>query len=162
MTQLQAPSILPTHNAARTEPLIPLQNIPTLQNMPTLGPPNGSTTDSPNKPAWKVQGYQAFSKWMASENDFFVFRRFESLNANTILWMQYQISELEEKLEQIHKEIEVSEKEHKLRNSSFKWDEEKRPDRNLIMGQLAGLLLQYSEYVIWGLKTEAQPYQINS
>jgi hypothetical protein len=99
---------------------------------------------------------------MASENDFFVFRRFESLNANTILWMQYQISELEEKLEQIHKEIEVSEKEHKLRNSSSKWDKEKRPDRNLIMGQLAGLLLQYSEYVIWGLETEAQPYQINS
>ena len=48
---------------------------------------------------WKYEGYKAFSAWIASEDDFFVFRRFGALNANTILWMQDRISQTEEKFE---------------------------------------------------------------
>jgi hypothetical protein len=141
MAQVLSTSLLPTHNPAATtgQAAIPLQN--TSAHRSTHGP----TTSASNEPAYKAQGYQAFSKWMASDNDFFVFRRFESLNANTILWMQYRIAELEARLEQLHKEVETSEKSHNLRNSSFKWDETWRPERTVIMGELSGLLLQYSE-----------------
>jgi hypothetical protein len=90
---------------------------------------------------------------MASENDFFVFRRFESLNANTILWMQHCITGLEARLEHIHKEIEVSEAADKLKNSSFNWDQQHRPERTLILGQLSSLLLQYSEFIARNVTT---------
>lgn len=102
-------------------------------------------TSAPSEPPYKAQGYQEFSKWMASENDFFVFRRFESLNANTMLWMQYRISELERRLEEIHQEIKDSKISDNLKNSSFKWDGKWRPERTRIMGELSGILLQYSE-----------------
>jgi hypothetical protein len=84
---------------------------------------------------------------MASENEFFVFRRCKSLNANTILWMQHCITELGAKLEHSHKEIEVSKAADILKNSSFNWDQQFRPERTLIMGELSGLLLRYSEFV---------------
>lgn len=105
---------------------------------------SGTTTSVPAEPAYKAQGYQAFSRWMASDNDFFVFRRFESLNANTILWMQYRISALERRLEEIHKEVEDSKISDNLMNSSFKWDEEYAQERTRIMHELSGVLLQYS------------------
>lgn len=139
MAHSQSPPLLPTHNAGQR----PSTNI-LLQNNPG-SMKQSSITSSPPEPPYKAQGYQEFSKWMASENDFFVFRRFESLNANTILWMQYQISELERRLEEIHKEIEDSKVSDNLKNSSFKWDEKWRPDRTRIMGELSGVLLQYSK-----------------
>jgi hypothetical protein len=148
MNNVQSPSLLPTHNTAAGT----LQGLPDpilLQNMPAPRPSAGPTTNASNEPPYKAQGYQEFSKWMASENDFFVFRRFESLNAGTILWMQYRISELEKRLEQIHKDVETSEKADNLKNSSFKWDEKWRPERTMIMGELSGLLLQYSEYMLY-------------
>jgi hypothetical protein len=146
MAQVQSPSLLPTHNPSSTAPaLIPMQN------MSAPRPSNGITMNTSKKPAWKVEGYQEFSKWMASENDFFVFRRFESLNANTILWMQHSISELEARLEQIHKEIEG--RGDNAKNSSFKWDENGKPERIIIMQQLSGLLLQYSKILIRNIMT---------
>jgi hypothetical protein len=84
---------------------------------------------------------------MASENDFFVFRRCKSLNANTILWMQHCITELEVRLEHIHKEIGVSKAADILKISSFNWDQQCRPEQTLIIGELSGLLLRYSEFV---------------
>jgi hypothetical protein len=138
MAQLQSPSLLPVHNVANSAH-IPLDNMssPPGVNNPTISTVKGYP--------WKTHGYQDFSKWMASEDDFFVFRRFESLNAGTILWMQYRISELEQRLEQIHEEIKDSDLTEGLKNSSFKWDETRRPERARIMCELSSLLLQYSK-----------------
>jgi hypothetical protein len=95
--------------------------------------------------AWKYEGYQALSKWMASDDDFFVFRRFESLNANTLLWMQDKISRLEQELANIHKAVEDSKPGQRWRNDSFRWDEKSMPRREEIMVQLSHQLLQYSQ-----------------
>lgn len=95
--------------------------------------------------AWKYEGYQAFSKWMASDDDFFVFRRFESLNANTILWMQDHISRLEKELASIHIEVEKSRLEDFKKNSSFRWDAACKNRRNEIMFELSRQLLHYSQ-----------------
>jgi hypothetical protein len=144
--------VLPTHNAIG----LGVNTGVALQNLTGSANSSGTTNTSPEQP-WKTQGYQEFSKWMASENDFFVFRRFETLNANTILWMQYQISELERRLEEIHIIIQKSPAEDKLKNSSFKWDDKFNPERRDIMCQLSSLLLQYSTWnmqsLIWLTKS---------
>lgn len=117
-------------------------------SMQTLNPAgitlsNASVTDEEKrKKAWKYQGYKEFGRWMASDDDFFVFRRFESLNATTIAYLQYRISQLEKRLEDIHK---LNEQEKDRRNSSFKWDETNQQDRIHIMNELSCLLLHYSK-----------------
>jgi hypothetical protein len=40
---------------------------------------------------WKYIGYPTFSKWMASDADFFVLRRFDDLNVRVILHMQCEL-----------------------------------------------------------------------
>ena len=57
-----------------------------------------------NRKPWKYVGYKAFSEWAASDNDFFVLRRFGALNTRVILKLQDEISELEEELEKLEME----------------------------------------------------------
>jgi hypothetical protein len=97
------------------------------------------------KKAWKYEGYDALSKWMASENDFFLFRRFESLNAETILYLQYRITQLEERLKTIHNNIKDSDVRENRLNSSFSWDAQYQQDRSQTMTELSYLLLHYSK-----------------
>lgn len=81
---------------------------------------------------------------MASEDDFFLFRRFENLNAQTILWMQDRISQIEERLEAIHDHVVESHPDDKLRNDSLRWDEKYMPERHKLMMELSGLLHHFS------------------
>ena len=119
---------------------VPMQNLAPAAS--TLS--NASVTDKERfEKAWKYEGYKEFGKWMASDDDFFVFRRFESLNATTIAYLQYRISQLERQLEDIHN---ANEQEEKRKNSSFKWDEQYQQDRFQIMNELSCLLLHYSKY----------------
>jgi hypothetical protein len=41
---------------------------------------------------WQYYGYPALSKWMASANDFFLLRRFSSLQVRCLLHLQNQIA----------------------------------------------------------------------
>jgi len=50
---------------------------------------------------WKYEGYPAFSEWMASSDDFMLFRRFGQLNARVLLLLQDRIVQMEEKLSKI-------------------------------------------------------------
>jgi hypothetical protein len=142
MIQAQSPTLLRTHNWTGSA------SIP-LDNLPSPGDAQSQTTNAPKSYVWKTHGYQDFSRWMASEDDFFVFRRFGSLNAGTILWMQYRISALEQKLEQLHQRIAESDPSQEWMNSSFEWDEVMYPERTSIMAELSGLLLQYSKCVVY-------------
>jgi hypothetical protein len=96
--------------------------------------------------AWKYEGYQAFSKWMASDDDFFVIRRFESLNANTLLWMQDKISRLEKELQELHQSVENAKISENMMNWSFRWDEKNMKRRDDIMDELSRRLHDYSEF----------------
>jgi len=130
----------PGANVPITSSQIPMQNLASVGS--TLS--NASVTDKEKfEKAWKYEGYKEFGKWMASDDDFFVFRRFESLNATTIAYLQYRISELERNLEEIHT---ANEQQEKRKNSSFKWDEQYQQDRFQIMNELSRLLLHYSKY----------------
>ena len=109
---------------------------------PTLSNASVTEKERRKKQAWKYEGYKEFGKWMASDDDFFVFRRFGSLNATTTMYLQYRISQLERRLEEIH---DSNEHEKDGRNSSFKWDEANQPERVRIMNELSCLLLHYSK-----------------
>lgn len=56
-----------------------------------------SETDIELKP-WKYIGYKGYSDFIASENDFFILRRFDTLNVRVALLLQDELSKLEEQL----------------------------------------------------------------
>lgn len=77
---------------------------------------------------------------MASDNDFFVIRRFGTIHAQVILAMQDRISEEEELLEALDKTYSTSESED-VNNGSFR--EEPIQNRIEILSQLKPMLLEY-------------------
>jgi len=84
----------------RTHP-IPLQQY-IEQGRSGSSPTTNYATPSPseiNLKPWKYLGYRAFSEWAASSDDFFIVRRFKSLNTRVIFQLQDDISRLETELE---------------------------------------------------------------
>lgn len=74
---------------------------------------------------WKYIGYQGFSEWMASDDDFFIIRRFGSLAARVILSLQWRITKLENELCRLDsaRGLEANDD---LDNGSFEKDDDKR------------------------------------
>jgi hypothetical protein len=81
---------------------------------------------------------------MASEDDFFIFRRFGDLNTRTILWMQDRIRQIEDDIRSQDELVAKSHPDDKLRNDSFVWDEKYRQQRHARMRELSDLLHRYS------------------
>ena len=61
--------------------------------------PQPSISEKESK-RWKYVGYRGASQWMASEDDFFMVRRFATLNTRVILTKEAQIADLERQLEE--------------------------------------------------------------
>lgn len=57
--------------------------------------------DEKLKKPWKYLGYRAYSSFLASDDNFLVFRRFGNLNARVLLFLQDQICRFEERLEEL-------------------------------------------------------------
>jgi hypothetical protein len=100
--------------------------------------------------AWKNVGYPAFCDFMALDNDGFLLRRFDAMNARVLLDLQYQISELESALlaldEECRKDPETET--HKNRMDSIWWDHHKdnpRKRRGDLVRELQPLLQRYSK-----------------
>ncbi|KAF7185725.1 hypothetical protein HII31_12956 [Pseudocercospora fuligena] len=55
--------------------------------------------DEKQNVAWQYHGYPSLSRWMASSNDFFVLRKFSTLSARSLLYLQNEIAQREKKLE---------------------------------------------------------------
>jgi len=97
--------------------------------------------------AYKYYGYPDFCRFMASDNDFFLLRRFGELNARVLLKMQFEIARLEKTLIALDAEC----REHPdpdERNYSFAWDEGSAKfghTRLGILEKLQPLLKEYSE-----------------
>jgi len=92
------------------------------------------------KQPWKYIGYKAFSEWSASDNDFFVIRRFGALNTRVILKWQDDIRQLEEELAKIDEENrEVNE--DLVNNGSFRRD---KKGRNELLKKCFDRLKEYS------------------
>jgi hypothetical protein len=83
------------------------------------------TEEEIEKKPWKYIGYKGYSNFIASENDFYILRRFASLNARVALTLQDQISVLEEQLDDLDKLCSRRDAED-LHNGSFRDDREER------------------------------------
>ncbi|KAL0783585.1 hypothetical protein CaCOL14_001492 [Colletotrichum acutatum] len=60
--------------------------------------------DIQQKP-WKYIGYKGYSSFITSEDDFFILRRFDTLNVRVALALQDELSGLEEELEALDNEF---------------------------------------------------------
>lgn len=82
---------------------------------------------------------------MASDDDFFIFRRYQSLNARTILYMQDQIGLIEQQLKTIHDDIAHSNDD--MKNNSFRLDACLVHRRDHLMQELTHRLYRYNKFV---------------
>jgi len=89
---------------------------------------------------WKYIGYKGYSSFLASEKDFYILRRFTSLNIRVSLALQDQVVLLEEQLEELDSEYSRRSAED-LHNGSFRCD---REDRAELLEKIALKLSQYS------------------
>jgi hypothetical protein len=96
----------------------------------------------PQQKPWKEIGYRGFSAFLASDNDFLIFRRFGAINARLLLYLQDEIAVLEEELEELEAEC-VAKNAEDIHNGSFRL--EALPERTEILEALNMKVRQYSE-----------------
>lgn len=111
---------------------IPMQSVTPSQR-------TSSTVDLPKY--WKEIGYRGYSAFLASDNDFMVFRRYGTLNARLLLYLQDQIAVLEgdlEKLEAAHADPAAAD----VNNGSFRQDP--IPGRKILLDKILEKVKEYS------------------
>lgn len=91
---------------------------------------------------WKYTGYQSFSECIASDNDFFVLRRFGSLSARVLLGLQDQLSCLELDLKALEKRVREKDAPD-IHNGSFR--QETQDERQTLLSRAQRLLREYSQ-----------------
>lgn len=90
---------------------------------------------------WKYIGYKGYSEFLASENDFYIFRKFEILNSRIALALQDQVFILEEELEELDVRYS-STSATDVNNGSFRDDQ---PDREELLEKIHDKLTKYSK-----------------
>lgn len=95
---------------------------------------------------WKYIGYQGYTDFIASENDFFILRRFASVSARIALSLQDQVVVLEKELNDFDWKYSRKEEED-VNNGTFREEEEERTE---VLEALRLKLLQYSKCDIQG------------
>ncbi|KXH61721.1 hypothetical protein CSAL01_07648 [Colletotrichum salicis] len=89
---------------------------------------------------WKYIGYKGYSRFISSEDDFFLLRRFDTLNVRVALVLQDEIASLEEKLNELDKEYSEKTAED-YNNSTIRGDVE---DRSELLEEICNKLPKYS------------------
>ena len=89
---------------------------------------------------WKYLGYKTFSKVIASDHDFLIFRKFGTASARVILLLQDRVSELEERLNCLDDECSSRES-GDLNNGSFR--DEPMQERADLLADLHRALTEY-------------------
>jgi hypothetical protein len=124
--------------------VLPLQNL-----QPAPRPANNQRKSKsrqahpfPQPKPWKEIGYRGFSAFLASDNDFLVFRRFGAINARLLLYLQDEIVVLEEELEELEAEC-MAKNADDIHNGSFR--QEALPERTEILEALNVKVRQYSK-----------------
>ena len=91
---------------------------------------------------WKYIGYRGFSAFLASDDDFLIFRRFSTLNTRVLLFLQDQISVLESELNELdrkHSDKDAVD----IHNGSFR--QESEPRRTELLLDIHQSLKEYSK-----------------
>ncbi|KAG8531369.1 uncharacterized protein KY384_002998 [Bacidia gigantensis] len=89
---------------------------------------------------WKYTGYQSLSRFLASDNDFFILRRFGTLTVRVLLRLQDQLVQLEERLAVIEHKLHRKEAPD-VHNGTFR--EDTQLERTQVIDEAQGLLKEY-------------------
>ncbi|KAK7755882.1 hypothetical protein SLS62_002169 [Diatrype stigma] len=103
---------------------------------------------------WKYVGYKRYAEFISSDDDFFILRRFGSLNVRVALLLQDQISVLEEQLDELdrrHSRRDAVD----VNNGSFR--NEPIEGRESLLAQIAESLSRYNELVLQQSKLRKYP-----
>jgi hypothetical protein len=98
---------------------------------------------TPEQARWnprKYSGYRVFSRWMASDQAFFILRRFGTLNTRVLLAMQDEIVELEDRLNFMDEEYSRKDYTEQVDNGTFRddpFDDRRRLVQEIIPEKLA-------------------------
>jgi hypothetical protein len=114
-------------NSTQTPAQIPLHNQP---------------AQKPKRKFWKTIGYQGYSKFLATDNDFLIFRHFGVLNTRVLLLLQDEISVLEQELEALdftHSQPSAAD----IHNGSFR--RESLPQRRALLLEIHKKIKEYSQ-----------------
>ncbi|KAH9224690.1 hypothetical protein DL95DRAFT_254615, partial [Leptodontidium sp. 2 PMI_412] len=85
------------------------------------------TPEEVEKKPWKYIGYRGYADFIASENDFYIVRRFAALNTRAALALQDRVSVLEEQLEELDRTYSRRDAVD-VHNGSFRDDQEERSE----------------------------------
>ena len=107
----------------------------------SLEEPTPLTEEEIEAKPWKYIGYKGYADFISSENDFYIVRRFGSLNTRIALALQDQVSVLEEQLNELDKEYSRRDAQD-LHNGSFRDD---REDRTTLVEVICEKLMKYSK-----------------
>lgn len=91
---------------------------------------------------WKYVGYQGYSRFLASEDDFLIFRRFSTVSARIALRLQDRVAVLEEELAECDRKFDRRDAED-VHNGSFRQEQE---ERDRIVDDLHRRLIEYSQF----------------
>jgi hypothetical protein len=144
----QPPPTLRTQPSdTRTSPTPPAPPTPVDPLPPprSLSYPDFSTEEAQDNPR-KYSGYRVFSRWMASDQAFFILRRFGTLNTRVLLAMQDEIVELEDQLNLLDEEASRKESPYNLDNGTFR-DDPFGDRRELVTKILPEKLAKYSKHM---------------
>ena len=98
---------------------------------------------------WKYTGYKKYSWFLASDDDFLIFRRFGTLNARVLLLLQDELTVAETKLKTLDEEYSLKNA-PRLHNGSFRIEqgEEKHQERRKLLLEIKDKVNDYSTFLI--------------
>ena len=100
------------------------------------------TQDDIERKPWKYLGYHSFASFVASDNDFFVLRRFGALSARVLLGLQDQLSQVEEQLNSLEEGLRSIDGPN-VHNGSFR--QETQDERAELIRLAQQILHEYSQ-----------------
>ncbi|RSL60017.1 hypothetical protein CEP54_006973 [Fusarium duplospermum] len=102
---------------------------------------------------WKFIGYKGYTEFISSEDDWFILRRFDTLNVRVSLALQDEISVLEKKLRELDEGYSQrgSLDRH---NGRFRGDVE---DRRALIERISDKLYKYNAFVLQQSKLRSYP-----
>lgn len=98
--------------------------------------------DARQQKPWKYLGYEAYAQFIASDDDFFILRRFSYLTARVLLSLQDELLVHEDELAAI--EVAVRKEDLDVHNGAFRSDRETEPKRKELVRVIATKLKEYS------------------
>ncbi|RTE71498.1 hypothetical protein BHE90_014096 [Fusarium euwallaceae] len=102
---------------------------------------------------WKFIGYKGYTEFISSEDDWFILRRFDTLNVRVALALQDEISVLEEQLKELDESYSQRESPDR-HNGRFRGDAE---DRRALTELISDKLYKYNAFVLQQSKLRRYP-----